>query len=514
MKRILQRGWGLGILWGVLLAFSIILPSYAEEDFEDNEIYFISEDENYDEDEVVIDDEDGMDVQSSEEDDEADLFFSSYDEEDDDDDADEDYFFYSAEDTEEYEYQDEDDAASAAYGSNMTGVSTDEIPGWPDSPELAADCAYLMENASNLALYAKNADALVDPGSTVKIMTALLALEKSSLTDSVTMTETGVGGVTDGGLSISAQVGEVFTMEQLLYALMLASANDAALQIAEQVGGSLSNFVRMMNEKAVELGCKNTNFTNPTGLEDPHQVSTARDLALIMQAAILEPDFTKIATSRSYMIPATNMSGGDRVLTNSFSLQLDSSLQDVQVLGGKQGYTATSGSTLLWAVKRDNRTLICVLLLGADSTLGQDAQDLMSYGFDDFTLLSLGDEDFDILSGGDVIVPSGTHEETLKSRDTLEGDKMVRTYFFGNVAVGHAVVSPMEEVSDTAERDGAIYLEEARRYSEEKSIIPYFLIIGIGLAALILLARHFYQLYQEGEFSATPPKKKAKGTKK
>ncbi|MBQ1348348.1 MAG: hypothetical protein IIY58_03165, partial [Aeriscardovia sp.] len=84
MKRILQRGWGLGILWGVLLAFSIILPSYAEEDFEDNEIYFISEDENYDEDEVVIDDEDGMDVQSSEEDDEADLFFSSYDEEDDD----------------------------------------------------------------------------------------------------------------------------------------------------------------------------------------------------------------------------------------------------------------------------------------------------------------------------------------------------------------------------------------------------------------------------------------------
>ena len=151
-------------------------------------------------------------------------------------------------------------------------------------------------------------------------MTCLLALENSQLTDQVTMTETGVSGVTDGGAHISSQLGEVFTMEQCLYAIMLASANDIALQIAEQIGGSVDAFVEKMNSRAQELGCTNTVFTNPTGLPDDNQHTTAHDLALIMQAAINTDGFRDIASATSYTIPATNVSGGARNLTNSFSL--------------------------------------------------------------------------------------------------------------------------------------------------------------------------------------------------
>lgn len=129
-------------------------------------------------------------------------------------------------------------------------------------------------------------DQQLFPGSTVKIMTTLLALENSQLTDQVTMTATGVSGVTDGGANISANLDEVFTMEQCLYAIMLVSANDIALQVAEHLGGSVEGFVQMMNQRAAELGCTNTVFTNPTGLSDENQHTTAHDMALIMQAAI------------------------------------------------------------------------------------------------------------------------------------------------------------------------------------------------------------------------------------
>lgn len=110
-------------------------------------------------------------------------------------------------------------------------------------------------------------------------MTTLIALENSSLADTVTMTQTGTAASGNGSVSLNAQVGETFTMEQCLYAIMLGSANDISTQIAEQVGGSVENFVTMMNQKAKDLGCTNTNFTNPTGLPDEKQTSTAYDLA-------------------------------------------------------------------------------------------------------------------------------------------------------------------------------------------------------------------------------------------
>lgn len=148
--------------------------------------------------------------------------------------------------------------------TDASAVTTNSIPGWPQGPEITSSAAVIMEDATQTLLYSKNMNQVLYPGATVKIMTTLLALENCQLTDQVTMTATGVSGVTDGGANISAQLDEVFTVEQCLYAIMLSSANDIALQLSEHIGGSVDAFVQMMNDRAAQLGCKNTVFTNPT----------------------------------------------------------------------------------------------------------------------------------------------------------------------------------------------------------------------------------------------------------
>jgi serine-type D-Ala-D-Ala carboxypeptidase (penicillin-binding protein 5/6) len=210
------------------------------------------------------------------------------------------------------------DTSAQVQTADPSIVTTNGIAGWPQATDISSTAAVVMETSTNTVLYSKNADQALYPASAVKIMTCLLVLENSSLDDQVTMTATGVSGVTDGGANISAQLDEVFTMEQCLYAIMVASANDIALQVAERISGSVDAFVAAMNARAQELGCTNTVFTNPTGLPDENQHITAHDMALIMEAAMANDTFRTIAATTSYTIPATNVSGGDRVLTNNF----------------------------------------------------------------------------------------------------------------------------------------------------------------------------------------------------
>lgn len=173
-------------------------------------------------------------------------------------------------------------ADTAVQTADPSIVTTNGIQGWPQASDISSTAAIVMETSTNTVLYSKNADQALYPASAVKVMTCLMALENSSLDDQVTMTATGVSGVTDGGANISAQLDEVFTMEQCLYAIMVASANDIALQVAEHISGSVEDFVAAMNTRAQELGCTNTVFTNPTGLPDENQHTTAHDMALIM----------------------------------------------------------------------------------------------------------------------------------------------------------------------------------------------------------------------------------------
>ena len=377
-------------------------------------------------------------------------------------------------------------ADTAVQTADPSIVTTNGIQGWPQASDISSTAAIVMETSTNTVLYSKNADQALYPASAVKVMTCLMALENSSLDDQVTMTATGVSGVTDGGANISAQLDEVFTMEQCLYAIMVASANDIALQVAEHISGSVEDFVAAMNTRAQELGCTNTVFTNPTGLPDENQHTTAHDMALIMEAAMANDTFRTIAQTTSYTIPATNVSGGDRVLTNNFTMINSSGDSYYEpCIGGKEGYTEASGSTLVCEASKNNMKLVCVVLNGASGVTDNEAIALLNYGFDNFTPLTLPDDDFNRLSGGTVIVPAGTGADALTTEDSSSDGQITRQYYFGGTPVGTAILENVEEQTDDAAATGQKNMEAAQNFSVSHTTAPYYIIGAIGAAFLL-----------------------------
>lgn len=379
-------------------------------------------------------------------------------------------------------------ADTAVQTADPSIVTTNGIQGWPQASDISSTAAIVMETSTNTVLYSKNADQALYPASAVKVMTCLMALENSSLDDQVTMTATGVSGVTDGGANISAQLDEVFTMEQCLYAIMVASANDIALQVAEHISGSVEDFVAAMNTRAQELGCTNTVFTNPTGLPDENQHTTAHDMALIMEAAMANDTFRTIAQTTSYTIPATNVSGGDRVLTNNFTMINSSGDSYYEpCIGGKEGYTEASGSTLVCEASKNNMKLVCVVLNGASGVTDNEAIALLNYGFDNFTPLTLPDDDFNRLSGGTVIVPTGTGADALTTEDSSSDGQITRQYYFGGTPVGTAILENVEQQTDDAAATGQKNMEAAQNFSVSHTTAPYYIIGAIGAAFLLFL---------------------------
>lgn len=377
-------------------------------------------------------------------------------------------------------------ANTAVQTADPSIVTTNGIQGWPLASDISSTAAIVMETSTNTVLYSKNADQALYPASAVKVMTCLMALENSSLDDQVTMTATGVSGVTDGGANISAQLDEVFTMEQCLYAIMVASANDIALQVAEHISGSVEDFVAAMNTRAQELGCTNTVFTNPTGLPDENQHTTAHDMALIMEAAMANDTFRTIAQTTSYTIPATNVSGGDRALTNNFTMINSSSDSYYEpCIGGKEGYTEASGSTLVCEASKNNMKLVCVVLNGASGVTDDEAIALLNYGFDNFTPLTLPDDDFNRLSGGTVIVPAGTGADALTTEDSSSDGQITRQYYFGGTPVGTAILENVEQQTDDAAATGQKNMEAAQNFSVSHTTAPYYIIGAIGAAFLL-----------------------------
>ena len=378
------------------------------------------------------------------------------------------------------------DTSAQVQTADPSIVTTNGIAGWPQATDISSTAAVVMETSTNTVLYSKNADQALYPASAVKIMTCLLALENSSLDDQVTMTATGVSGVTDGGANIAAQLDEVFTMEQCLYAIMVASANDIALQVAEHISGSVDAFVAAMNARAQELGCTNTVFTNPTGLPDENQHITAHDMALIMEAAMANDTFRTIAATTSYTIPATNVSGGDRVLTNNFTMINNTSDGYYEAcIGGKEGYIQASGSTLVCEAAKNNMKLVCVVLNGASGATDDEAIALLNYGFDNFAPLTLPDDDFNRLSGGTVIVPNGAAADSLTTEDTASDGQIQRQYYFGGTPVGTALLEDVQQEKDTAAETGTQNMKAAQEFSSSRTYAPYYIIGAIGAAFLL-----------------------------
>lgn len=264
------------------------------------------------------------------------------------------------------------------YNLFLTTANAKENP-----PKINAESAILINGDTGEVLYSKNENTKQFPASTTKILTALVVLENTKLTDVVTVGEK--PPFADGS-SIGLKKGEKFTVETLLTGLLLESGNDCAETLAEHVGGSIENFAKMMNEKARQLGCKNSNFENPSGLPNKNHKTTAYDLALIMKEALKNPDYIRISRIVSKEFPASNLDGAKRWVNNhNHLIDKNSKYYYSNALAGKSGYTEAAKHTFVISGKKDDKLLIGVFLKAEDKIKNfKDMKDLLEYGFNNF----------------------------------------------------------------------------------------------------------------------------------
>lgn len=283
--------------------------------------------------------------------------------------------------------------------------------------EIGSPAGILIDASTGKILYEKNANEIRYPASTTKIMTAILAVENCKLTDVATASHNAIYSVPVSYSHASIVEGEELTVEQLLNVLLIPSANDAANILAEHIAGSIENFAQMMNEKAVEIGCKNTHFVNANGVHANNHYTTAYDLALMGQYAMKNSTIRSIVSKTQCSLPKTNKyDKEDRVFNTSNDLLRvnNSSGPDNYYYeyanGIKTGYTTEAGSCIIASAKKDGLEVIAVIL-GAETTAEgysiryPDCKTLFNYAFDNYKLE-------DIVTSEDVVeeitVPDAT----------------------------------------------------------------------------------------------------------
>lgn len=270
-------------------------------------------------------------------------------------------------------------------------ADTDSIKDWTKGPQIEGESAILVDMFTGAVLYSKNADKAQYPASITKIMTALLGCENLDPSQKFTMSQSAAYGISDSNSSsIYADTGEEFTIEQALMAVMLQSANEMTLAVAELTTGSTKKFVEQMNLKARQLGCTNTHFNNPNGLPDEIHYTTASDMAKIARAAWFNPTFRKFASTQYYEIPPTNKFAETRYLLNHHKMMKSQAYAYDGVLGGKTGYTEAAGNTLVTYAKNDNTYLVAVVLQSVNGAYA-DTANLLDYGFNNFSRTAVKD---------------------------------------------------------------------------------------------------------------------------
>ncbi len=259
------------------------------------------------------------------------------------------------------------------------------IPVYGDEPAVTAPSAILIDGKTGKVLYEKNADEKHYPASTTKVMTGLLAVEHGKMDDIVTIGKN-PPLIERGSSQIYLITDEQLTMEQLLYAMMLESANDAAVAIAEHISGSVEEFAKLMNAKAKELGATNTNFVNPNGLHDDNHYTTARDLAMIAKYAMTLEKFRNVVKEVKYTIPKTNKQEERNYITNSNKLiwKTYDKFRYEYATGIKTGYTVKAKQCLVGGAKKGDIELISVVMGAEGQNIYSDTINLFEYGFANF----------------------------------------------------------------------------------------------------------------------------------
>ncbi len=374
------------------------------------------------------------------------------------------------------------------------------------TPQPLAKAALLMDTETGQILYEKNIARKMYPASTTKVITTLLALENSSPEELVMVSRR---AAEIGGSRVGLQPGEQVPMQHLLYILMLSSANDAAIAIAEHVGGSVEHFAEMMNNCARELGAKKTHFVNPHGMPNKNHYTTALDLALISRQAMQNITFRRIVRTLNYKTERKKNMSGELLseverLESIYGPVQEDFYNHNKLLGNgryaysgangiKTGYTVDAGQCIVASAKRGDRELIAVVLNTQGNNLWTDTAMLLDYGFENFTPVQL-------------VKP----REMITDAEVRHGTKnaIVETagFFYYNFPVGEKqqvnrvvelddhISAPLKEgdklgelvLTGGAKELGRVPLQAA--YPVDRNINSYWWFWGgMGLAALLLL---------------------------
>lgn len=385
---------------------------------------------------------------------------------------------------------------------------------------LTSEATLIMEVSTGKVVYESNGYEIKYPASTTKMLTAILAIEHCNLNETATASEFAIRSIPSGYATANIQIGESLSVKDLLYALMLQSANESAVILAEHVSGSYDDFVELMNKKAEEIGCRNTHFVNANGVHDDNHYSTAYDLALIAKYCMQNETFRNIVKTTSYSLPATNAYPSDtRTFTNTNNLLIydgrnrPDNYYYEYATGVKTGYTSNAKNCLVSSARKNGMDYICVVL-GADIIYGNtgsisaryvDTISLFNYGFDNFSFRKLKSENdniqtveisnatkdsknLNLLIASDInVLASIDSKDSEITPDVVLNDNLCAPIFKGDV-VG-SISYEVEGLRYTAD---LIAGDDVKENKSSKLLFNLFLIFSI--CVVTLLAIRYYNL--------------------
>lgn len=394
-------------------------------------------------------------------------------------------------------------------------VSAEEY--WPADVAVNSPSAIVMETSTGTILYDKNSTQALYPASITKIMTTMIVLENAKLDDIVTFSDASIDETEGSG--IARDYGEKMSVEECLYAIMLESANECAYAVAEHVAGSIPAFAEMMNAKAKELGCVNTNFVNPHGLHDANHYTCSYDMALIAKAAYENEMFRTITATKAHMIPPTNKHAEQTPLQNHNKLlhryQKGNYVYEY-CTGGKTGYTTAANATLVTYAEKDGMTLVCVVMNTDNTSEWTDSIALFDYCFGNFRLINVSENEAaymeqenangNSVSGivpfveldkeANIILPKMA--EFIHAKPEITYNEEVSniagsiSYTYAGHEVGTADIVTTQAVIDGYVFDNQKEAGEVTTIVIKPSTIAGFIIVLCMIVALIFLGKYFY----------------------
>ncbi|MBR3306605.1 MAG: D-alanyl-D-alanine carboxypeptidase [Lachnospiraceae bacterium] len=266
-------------------------------------------------------------------------------------------------------------------------VESNDREKWPDGPAIGAKAAALMDVSTGAMLYAKDAEERLYPASITKLMTCLVAIENCPLDELITVNQSAINANASDGSNMGLTAGEQLTLEEMLYGILINSANEACNAVGEHIGGSMDGYVDMMNAKAAELGCTNTHFVTTNGLHDEDHYTCARDMALIARAFYSYDYLCTIASTPSHHISETELHG-EHYLHSKNRLYAGGEYEYEKLVGSKTGFTSHSRQTLVSCAKEGETKLVCVILMEESPYQFTDTVELFEYGFNNFVRIN------------------------------------------------------------------------------------------------------------------------------